>query len=134
MTTVQHYTGKQIEENRQRFREKQRERRKEGWQTEVMQGQHVRQTIDFATQSSWQWLRRGSLKRQTESQIIAAQDQGSGTNFRKSKIEHSRVCRMCKARDETVTHIISECSKLAQTDYKARHDSMSSAVLPHKKS
>ena len=74
MTTIQHYTGKQIEENRQRFREKQRERRKEGWQTKVMHKQHVRQTNDFAAQNSWQWLRRGSLRFRTESLIIAAQD------------------------------------------------------------
>ena len=30
MTTIQHYTGKQIEENRQRFGEEQRDRLKEG--------------------------------------------------------------------------------------------------------
>ena len=91
----------------------------------------MRQTNDFAAQNSWQWLRRGSLKRQTESLIIAAQDQALGTNYRKAKIEHSResaTCRMCKTRDETVTHIISECSKLAQTDYKAQHDRVASAV------
>ena len=50
---------------------------------------------------------------------------------------------MCKTRDETVTHIISECSKLAKTDYKALHDRVASAVhmsimethgLPHTKS
>ena len=35
---------------------------------------------------------------------------------------------MCKTRDETVTHFISDCSKLAQTDYKARHDRVASAV------
>ena len=28
------------------------------------------------------------------------------------------MCRMCKNREETVTHIISECSKLAQLEYK----------------
>ena len=42
MTTVQHYTEKQIEENRQRFMEKQKERRKEGWQTKVRHRKHVR--------------------------------------------------------------------------------------------
>ena len=50
---------------------------------------------------------------------------------------------MCNTRDETVTHIISEYSKLAQTDYKARHVRVASAVhwiimkaqgLPHLKS
>ena len=30
--------------------------------------------------------------------------------------------RLCGDRDETINHIISECSKLAQKEYKARHD------------
>ena len=30
--------------------------------------------------------------------------------------------RLCGDRDETINHIISECSKLAQKKYKARHD------------
>ena len=140
MTTIQ------IEENRQRFREKQRERLKEGWQTKVMHGQHVRQTKDFTAQNSWQWLRRESRKRQTESLIIAAQDEALGNDCRKAKIKPSResaTCRMCKTRDETVTHMVSECSKLAQTDYKAQHNTVTSAVhwsimkangLPHMKS
>ena len=31
-------------------------------------------------------------------------------------------CRLSGDRDETINHIISECSKLAQTEYKTRHD------------
>ena len=60
------------------------------------------------------------MKRQTESLIIAARDQALSTNYRKARIEHSReltMCRMCKTSYKTVTHIISECSELAQTDY-----------------
>jgi hypothetical protein len=131
MSAIQCYTGKQKEENRKTFKEKQRQKRKEGWQTKAMHGQHIRQTKEFASENSWQWLKRGSLKRQTESLITAAQDQALGTNYRKAKIEHSResaLCRMCKTRDETVTHIVSECSKLAQTEYKARHDKVAGAV------
>ena len=97
----------------------------------MVHGRYVRQTNDFAAQNSWQWLGRRSLKRQTESQIIAAQYQALSTNHRKAKIEHLResaTCRMWKTRDETVTHIISECSKLAQTDYKAQHHRVASAV------
>ena len=30
--------------------------------------------------------------------------------------------QLCGDREETINHIISECSKLAQRDYKARHD------------
>ena len=29
---------------------------------------------------------------------------------------------MCNERDETVVHTLSECSKLAQTEYKKLHD------------
>ena len=146
MATVKLYTGKQIEDSKQVFKDKQQQRRKEGWQTKAMHGQHVRQTKDFAAQTSWQWLKRGSLKRQTESLIIAAQDQALRTNYRKARIEHSResaLCRMCKTKDETVTHIISECSKMAQTEYKGRHDRVAAAVhwsilkahgLPHTQS
>ena len=32
------------------------------------------------------------------------------------------MCRLCGDRDETINHIISECSKLAQKEYKARYD------------
>ena len=35
--------------------------------------------------------------------------------------ENSR-CRLCGERDETINHIISESSKLAQEEYKTRHD------------
>ena len=31
-------------------------------------------------------------------------------------------CRLCGHRDETINHIISECSKLAQKEYKTIHD------------
>ena len=79
-----------MEENRQRFREKQKKRCKEGWQTKVMHGQHVRQTKDAAAQKSWQWLRRRSLKCHTQRLTIAAQDQALSTNHGKEKIEHSR--------------------------------------------
>ena len=34
----------------------------------------------------------------------------------------SSKCRLCGDRDETINHIIRECSKLAQREYKARHD------------
>ena len=45
--------------------------------------------------------------------------------MRKQKIDNmqqNRKCRLCKDRDEIVNHIISECSKLAQKEYKTRHD------------
>ena len=37
-------------------------------------------------------------------------------------MQQNSKCRLCGDRDETINHIISECSKLAQTESKARHD------------
>ena len=38
------------------------------------------------------------------------------------KTQQNSKCRLCDDRDETINHIISECSKLAQKEYKARND------------
>ena len=56
---------------------------------------------------------------------MAAQEQAIRTNIIKEKIDKTQEeskCRLCGLVDETVNHIISECSKLAQKEYKRRHD------------
>ena len=71
------------------------------------------------------WLRKGNFKRETESLLIAAQDNSVRTNHIKARIDKTQQnskCRLCGDRDETINYIISECSKLAQKEYKARHD------------
>ena len=76
-------------------------------------------------------MKRGSLKRETESLIIAAQDQALRTNYRKAKIEKSTnesACRLCKEKEETISHIVSEYSKIAQTEYKKRHDRVATTI------
>ena len=35
---------------------------------------------------------------------------------------------MCKEGDESVIHIISQCKKLAQEEYKTTHDNVATAV------
>ena len=42
--------------------------------------------------------------------------------------QQNSKCRLCGDRDETINHIISECSKLAQRGYKARHDSVGKVI------
>ena len=54
--------------------------RKERWKEKPMHGQFIRQTMDIADDMSWAWLRNGTLKRETESLITAAQDQCIRTN------------------------------------------------------
>ena len=56
------------------------------------------------------------FEKRTESLIIAAQDQALRTIYRKARIEKSTnvsTCRLCKDKEETVSHIVSECSKIA---------------------
>lgn len=67
ITAVKQFVKKTSDENRNLFRENQKKKRKERWQSKAMHGQHVRQTKEFAAETSCQWLKRGSLKRQTES-------------------------------------------------------------------
>ena len=56
---------------------------------------------------------------------MAAQNSAIRTNHIKvriDKMQQNSKCRQCGDRDETINHIISKCSKLAQKEYKARHD------------
>ena len=55
---------------------------------------------------------------------MAAQNSAIRTNHIKVRIDKTQQnsqCRLCGDRDETINHIISEYSKLAQKEYKARN-------------
>ena len=56
---------------------------------------------------------------------MAWQNHAIRTNHIKARIDKTQQnskCRLCGDRDETINHIISECSKLAQKECKTRHD------------
>ena len=44
----------------------------------------------FAHEKTWTWLRKGNLKRETESLIIAAQNNAIRTNYIKAKIDKTQ--------------------------------------------
>ena len=97
----------------------------QAWKGKALHGQFLRPTENESGNDRWNWLRNTGIKRGTESMIMAAQEQAIRTNSIKAKIDKTREeskCRMCGQVDETVNHIISECSKLAQKEYKRRHD------------
>ena len=71
----------------QEYRSEQKETRLKNWMSKAMNGQHLRQTEENSAKETWQWMKRGSLKRETESLIVAAQDQALRTNYRKAKVE-----------------------------------------------
>ena len=71
------------------------------------------------------WLRKGNLKRETESLLIAAENNAIRTNHIKARIDKTQQtsrCTLCGDRDKTINHIISKCNKVVQKEYKTRYD------------
>ena len=71
-------------------------------------------------------MKKGNLKKETESTIKAAQEQAPCTRKLRNAVYGENVqstCRVCGAADEKIAHIVSECSKLVQKECKQmRHD------------
>ena len=62
--------------------------------------------------------------KETEGQAIS-------TNYIKANIFHqgsSSQCRLCGSNNETVDHILSSCSVIAQSHYKHRHDEVARII------
>ena len=56
-------------------------------------------------EQSYRWLKSGDIKGETESTIVAAQDQAISTNYFKNKILKEEIeskCRLCKQHEETI--------------------------------
>ena len=74
---------------------------------------------DISHEKTWMWLRKGNLTRETESLLIAAQTTPYQIKIDKM-LQNSRYS-LCVDRDETINHMISECSKLTQKEYNTRY-------------
>jgi hypothetical protein len=64
------------------------------------------------------------MKGETESTIVAAQDQAVSANSFKSNIlkeEISSKCRLCKQHEEIIDHLTSGFPILAKIEYLTRH-------------
>ena len=113
------------------MRKAKKEKRLQDWEEKALHGQCLRQTKEVRSEQSWVWLQNGDLKRETESLIVAAQNQSMKTNLVKAKIDKSQkdtLCRLCKKADESIDHVVSGCSKLAQKEYKRKHDNLGKIV------
>ena len=107
-----------------------KDKKLEDWEDKVLQGQYLKQTKEVRSDQCWDWLQNGDLKRKTESLIVAAQNQSIRTNIVKAKIDKSQRDSLCRVRrkvDESIDHIVSGCSKLAQ-EYKRRYDNLGKIV------
>jgi len=91
-----------------------------------MHGQYIR-NIDrqlISAEDTFLWLSKGDLKAETESEIVAAQDQALQTKYYTIKIlnaETNSKCRLCQQFDEKIDHIIPACPVLAKEQYIKRH-------------
>ena len=79
----------------------------------------------ISEEDTFLWLSKGDLKAETESEIVAAQDQALQTKYYTTKIlntETDSKCRLCQQFDETIDNIISACPILAKEQYIKRYD------------
>ena len=117
---------------KEEFKRRLAEELKQTWTGKAMHGQFVREMPEKVDRiKSWEWLSRSDLKVGTEALLCAAQEQAIRTNYVKHYIDKSSdspLCRMCGKRGESIQHIVAECEKLAQRDYKRRHDNVAKKV------
>ena len=99
--------------------------RKQKREEKQLYGRFKRLINNISHDKTWTWLRKGNFQRETESLLIAAQNNAIRTNQIKARIDKTQQnskCRLCGDKDETINHIIKECCKLAQKEYKTTND------------
>ena len=81
-----------------------------------------RQTDEISHEKTWTMAtKRKPQKRETESLLIASQNSAIRINYTIAKIDNTqqnRSWRLCGDKDDTIHHIISECSRVAQRQCK----------------
>jgi len=103
------------------------EKTKEIWHGKGMHGQLPRnldeKLVDI--EQSYRWLKSGDIKGETESTVVAAQDQAISTKYFKNKIlkeETESKCWLRKQHEETIDHLTSGCPIMVKNEYLMRHD------------
>ena len=81
------------------------------YESKALHGQLQKATTKVKGNKSWDWLKKGYLKKERKSTIIAAQDQALCTrNMRKTVYGENvdSTSRVCGSADETVAHIVAK--------------------------
>ena len=83
-------------------------------------------------EQSYRCLKFGDIKGETQSTVVAAKNQATGTNYFKNKIlkeEAGSKCQLCKQHEEgTTDHLSSGCPILAKNQYLMRYDRVGAHV------
>ena len=100
---------------------------REKYEGNPLHGQFRKAIEEIRSKRSWDLLKKGYLTKETESTNLVVQDLALCTRNLRNVVYRENVesiCRVCGAADETVAHIISECSKLPQEYKQVRHDNV----------
>jgi hypothetical protein len=84
------------------------EKTKERWRGKRKHGQFLRSLDEklVDNEQSYRWLKFGNIKGETESTIVAAENQAVGTNYFKNRIlkeEGDSKCQFCKQHEKLLT-------------------------------
>ena len=86
---------------------------------------------DIDKKKIWRWLQKSDLKPETEALICIAQERALRTNYIKFNIDKtvdSPLCHLCWENGQSLGHLISECTKFAEREYKRRHNNVARII------
>jgi hypothetical protein len=65
---------------------------KKKWENKVMRGQYIRSIVKqlISKEDTFLWLSKGDLKAETESEIVAAQDQAQQTKYHAKNVANRK--------------------------------------------
>ena len=86
---------------------------------------------NVARKLSLSWLEKAHMSPQSESYIMAAQELALFTRWHERHILKKQVddkCRVCHAKPESMSHILSGCDILAKKEYLERHNGVAQYI------
>jgi hypothetical protein len=100
---------------------------KERWEVKRLHGQFPHSLDEglIDKEQSYRWLKFGDIEGETESTIMAAQEQANSTNYFKKNILKQEIesrCQLCKEHEESIDHLTSGCPNPANNEYIIRHN------------
>ena len=107
------------------FKKRLKEEKGNHWLEKRLHGRFLKDTKKVSRERTWQWLKGGHLKKETEAMVCSAQKEAPRVNSIKHHIERQDtlpMCSLCVGLSETVMHLSSGWSVLSKMKYQIQHD------------